>query len=103
MRITVFLSRLIRITTNNTTPLSSEYSLPPRQLHYHEINIALVDDERSVGEMTEKLLSGFSFNVTYYSSLRAFKADYANRNFHLVLLDLVMPDCNEQDVFALRR
>ena len=80
--------------------LPSELALPTEQLSYNEINIALVDDDRSVGEMMQKLLAGFSFNVKYYSSLSSFRAELASNGFHLVLLDLIMPDCTEQDVFS---
>ena len=80
--------------------LPNALTLPTKQLSYNEINIALVDDDRSVGEMMQKLLAGFSFNVKYYSSLSTFKSELASNGFHLVLLDLVMPDCTEEEVFS---
>lgn len=75
--------------------------LPPvTHLNYEDIHIALVDDDRAVGEMMQKLLSGFSFNVSYYPSLQDFQVALKQQKFHLVLLDLVTPDCTEQDVFS---
>lgn len=64
-----------------------------------DIKIALVDDDRSVALALKELLSSFGFEAEYFDSIEACKAAIRSQHFDLVLLDVVMPNTSEAQVF----
>lgn len=70
----------------------------------HDIIIAIIDDDRAVSYSMQKLLESFNFRVQVFNSIGEFidrdKDQYAHLTPHLILLDIVMPDVTDQEVFA---
>lgn len=64
-----------------------------------EVQILIVDDERSTGELMKKLLAEFGFNTQYVQTLAQAKEITRASQMHIVLLDVVMPDCSVDDIF----
>ena len=65
----------------------------------HEHNIAIIEDDQNVGAMITKQLSEFGFNVQYFLNFSTFLDAYNTAPFDLILLDLILPDCTEEDLF----
>ncbi|MDM7862183.1 diguanylate cyclase [Alteromonas sp. ASW11-36] len=68
-----------------------------------QILIALVDDDFATSAATIKSLESFGFVCVHYTSITKCKQAMEEKHFHLVLLDVVMPDATEDDVFAFTR
>ena len=66
----------------------------------NDIKIALVDDDRSVALALKELLSSFGFDAEYYETIDACKAALANQKFELLLLDMILPNVTEPEVFT---
>jgi len=62
--------------------------------------VAVIDDQETVGKYLCKTLQDFNLNVMYYNSVDAFKQAMKKQTFDLVLLDIVMPNISQEDVFA---
>lgn len=65
----------------------------------HEHSIAIIEDDQNVGAMITKQLSEFGFNVQYFLNFSTFLDAYNAAPFDLILLDLILPDCTEEDLF----
>lgn len=63
-------------------------------------NIVVIDDQESVAVYLCKTLQDFALNVTYYKSVFEFKKALPNIEVDLVLLDIVMPDIEQNEVFT---
>ncbi|MDN4502792.1 diguanylate cyclase [Alteromonadaceae bacterium BrNp21-10] len=68
-------------------------------LRANEVNIVVIDDETSAGQLMQKLLAEFSFNVRYFQSLSQAKPNIEESPPHIVMLDLMMPECSVEHVF----
>lgn len=66
-------------------------------------HIALIDDEKSVGAAMLKLLESFGFSVFFCESIHSCKAAMNDQVFSLILLDVVMPDVTELEVFEFAK
>ncbi|NBF38828.1 MAG: response regulator [Spirochaetes bacterium] len=58
------------------------------------IKLAVVDDDFVIQELIKTAFSDTEFQVSTYDNGAEFLADYANRNYDLVFLDLMMPEMN---------
>ena len=70
---------------------------------HSSIKVALVDDEFSVGLATSKQLQSFGFEVQCFQSIVDCKQAMEDGPFTIVLLDVVMPDTSEVQVFDFAR
>lgn len=68
-----------------------------------DIVIAVIDDDVAVSQALTKLLESFNFRVQTFTSIAAFlERDvqfYSSSPPHLILLDIMMPDVSETQVF----
>lgn len=62
-------------------------------------SVAVIDDQETVGKYLCKTLQDFSLNVHYYASIEAFQQAMKKQTFDLVLLDIVMPNITQEEVF----
>jgi len=70
----------------------------------HEpMKIAIIDDERSVGMALSAILKQFALKVQYFNSINDFEDSLIEDIPDLVLLDIVMPNVNNEQVFAYAR
>ncbi len=83
-----------------TDPNADENGQP---LKVHDVQILILDDERSIGEALRKMLAEFGFNTTYKQTLQQAQQYIATNKVHLVLLDLVMPDCSTDEIFSFAK
>ncbi|MFO7780033.1 MAG: response regulator [Spirochaetia bacterium] len=58
------------------------------------IKLAVVDDDFVIQELIKTAFSDTEFQVSTYDNGAEFLADYADRNYDLVFLDLMMPEMN---------
>ena len=69
----------------------------------HVIIIAIIDDDKAVSYAMQKLLESFSFRVQVFNSIEEFierdKDHFSHITPHLILLDIVMPNVTEAQVF----
>ena len=63
------------------------------------MSIAIVDDEKVSGIALAELVSEFNFNVEYFESIGELKKKQPQRQFDLVLLDILMPEVSTAQVF----
>jgi diguanylate cyclase (GGDEF)-like protein len=54
---------------------------------YRDINIALIDDNEATLEVNAKLLAGFGFTISQFSSIEQLKKVLVQQTFKLVLID----------------
>lgn len=70
----------------------------------HDIIIAIIDDDKAASLAMQKLLESFSFRVQVFNSIEEYtqrdKDHFAHKTPHLILLDIVMPNITEDEVFA---
>ena len=72
--------------------------------HKHRpIKIAIIDDERSVGNFLKLTLEQFAFQVSYYESISEFEVSLKRATPDLVLLDIVMPRVTTDQVFLFAK
>lgn len=71
--------------------------------NYADISIVLIDDDKAVSALMSKLLMGFGFKIDYFESIEAFTAVSDTKQADLVLLDLVMPDVTEDEIFEFAK
>jgi diguanylate cyclase (GGDEF)-like protein len=81
----------------NNESLSKNLSLAAK--HSRRMNIAIVDDETISGMALAGLISEFNFNVDYFESIKDLKQNQSDRQFDLVLLDILMPEMSTAQVF----
>jgi diguanylate cyclase (GGDEF)-like protein len=62
-------------------------------------NIVVIDDQLSIAQSLAKTLEDFALNVSYFTSIDDFKKAQDDIDVDLVLLDIVMPDVTEVEVF----
>ncbi len=62
-------------------------------------NIVIIDDQLSVAQALSRTLEDFSLNVSYFTSIDGFKKVLGNISVDLVLLDVVMPNITQNEVF----
>jgi len=63
--------------------------------------IAIIDDSELARLSTKAMLDRFNFDVEVYDSVHTFKAaENAMTSTHVVLLDVVMPDITEEQLFS---
>lgn len=62
-------------------------------------NIVVIDDQLSVAQSLAKTLEDFALNVSYFTSIEGFKKEQKSIKVDLVLLDIVMPNVTEEEVF----
>lgn len=65
----------------------------------HEHSIAIIEDDQNVGAMIAKQLGEFGFNVQYFLNFSTFLEVQHATPFDLILLDLILPDYTEEDLF----
>jgi PleD family two-component response regulator len=70
---------------------------------HQPMKIAVIDDERSVGMALSAILKQFALEVQYFNSINEFEVSLKEDVPDLVLLDIVMPDVNNEQVFAYAR
>lgn len=68
-------------------------------LKVSDVEILIVDDELSTGQLAKKLLAEFGFNTSYAQTLKQAKEKTSASKIHIVLLDLIMPDCTIHEIF----
>lgn len=101
-------------TTKTHTPISFEES-EDNQVFYntmledvgivleHDILIVIIDDDKAISMSMKRLLESFSFRVQTFHSIDEFKVRdpniYGHTSPHLILLDIVMPNISEDEVF----
>ena len=61
--------------------------------------IYYVDDELAGPSLLTQQLSSYGFKVSHFRSMQSFLVAFEKEKPHLVMLDLVMPDINEADIF----
>lgn len=62
-------------------------------------NIVVIDDQLSIAQSLAKTLEDFALNVSYFTSIDGFKKVQNDIEVDLVLLDIVMPNVTEVEVF----
>ncbi|MCF2949667.1 diguanylate cyclase [Paraglaciecola aquimarina] len=92
-------------TNQQPSKVSLRQNLEPSSkiLKPSDIQVLVVDYERSSGELLKKLLSEFGFNTSYAKNLTQAKQLHAETKMHIVLLDLVMPDCTVDEIFSFAK
>jgi diguanylate cyclase (GGDEF)-like protein len=70
---------------------------------HQSVKIAVIDDERSVGMALTAVLKQFALEVSYFDSIEKFEVSLKQDFPDLVLLDIVMPGVNAEQVFAFAR
>lgn len=65
--------------------------------------IAIIDDQASVANALSSNLQDFALNVTCYESVTAFENSSEFNSTDLVLLDIVMPNITEVEVFEFAK
>lgn len=63
-------------------------------------NVVIIDDQLSVAQALSKTLQDFSINAQYFTSIAAYQEAQSNINVDLILLDVVMPNIEMQEVFT---
>ncbi|MCH1930151.1 diguanylate cyclase [Shewanella sp. A25] len=66
----------------------------------HQYRIAMIEDDASVGTVISKQLREFGFNVQLFLNFTSFKQEQDKSHFDLILLDLILPDYSETQLFA---
>lgn len=75
-----------------------------KSLDAAELNIAIIDDSEIARVSTKAMLDRFNFDVNIFESIFEFEEnETALRNTDLVLLDVVMPDVDEDFLFEFAR
>lgn len=54
---------------------------------YRDINIALIDDDQVTSALHAKLLAGFGFTISHFSSVEQLEQIFSQQSFNLVLID----------------
>ncbi|MCU8076684.1 diguanylate cyclase [Shewanella sp. SM29] len=65
----------------------------------HEHHIAIIEDDGNVGAMITKQLREFGFSVQHFLNFTSFLVVQNKTPFDLILLDLILPDWTEEDLF----
>lgn len=66
-------------------------------------NIAVIDDQVSIGKALTMALEDFSLNAQFFESIDEFKEVMNDTDIDLVLLDIVMPNVTQEQVFNFAR
>lgn len=69
----------------------------------HKPNIAIIDDQVSVSQVLQSTLQDFALNVSVYKSIGAFESSPMSNSADLVLLDIVMPNITQVEVFSFAK
>jgi diguanylate cyclase (GGDEF)-like protein len=88
--------------SNSKTFLSKQIKSAVMPAH-QPMKIAIVDDERSVGMALSAILKQFALEVQYFNSINEFEVSLKEDVPDLVLLDIVMPNVSNEQVFAYAR
>lgn len=81
---------------NQDTPASEVSTVHSK---YADISIALVDEDVQTAVLTAKLLVGFGFTVDYFTSILELESSPQFDSFNLVMLDLSMRKCTQEQIF----
>lgn len=92
---------LLQADTSDSS-LSKASDEPSVSIH-QPIQLAIIDDERSVGMALSAVLKQFALEVTYFDSITAFEKSLKEAKPDLVLLDIVMPGVDNEQVFGFAR
>ena len=65
-----------------------------------QLSILVVDDDQEVREFLKDFLEGEGYSVTLLSDPTAAVASLKENQFHLMILDLMMPELNGMDLLA---
>ena len=65
----------------------------------HEHHIAIIEDDGNVGAMITKQLREVGFSVQHFLNFTSFLVVQNKTPFDLILLDLILPDWTEEDLF----
>ncbi|WP_071871405.1 response regulator [Atopomonas hussainii] len=82
--------------------------LPPRAVQPEPERVRvpllfLVEDERAQAELLGSQLGQFGYEIVVFNDLPSMLAELPNRRPHVVVMDIVLPDCKEAQVFSLAR
>lgn len=70
-----------------------------RNLSRQKTNIVVIDDQVSIGKALTMALEDFSLNAQFFESIDAFKEVMNDIAVDLVLLDIMMPNVTQEQVF----
>ncbi|MCJ8169015.1 diguanylate cyclase [Atopomonas sediminilitoris] len=65
--------------------------------------VFLVEDERVHAELLAAQLRQFGYDVVVFLQLAAMLQEAAKRRPHVVMLDIILPNCSEEQVFSIAR
>jgi PAS domain S-box-containing protein len=86
---------------------AEQQQIPEEQIHLsqQEATILVVDDEESICKMTKNILSSIGYQVVTFCDPNQAIAYYRKhwQDIDLVILDLIMPDLNGQQVYRAMR
>ena len=86
--------------TLNDNVIQAELSAHSSRLNRaHKPHIAIIDDQVSVSKVVQSTLQDFALNVSVYASIAAFESSPMSSSTDLVLLDIVMPNISQVEVF----
>ena len=66
---------------------------------YHEIRIALIDDNQSTSLVNTKLLAGFGFNISHFNAIQQLEKALGLHTFNLVLIDTDNTTSSAEQIF----
>ncbi|QYJ80385.1 diguanylate cyclase [Shewanella acanthi] len=92
--------QLLQSLTRQCTRAQEDAYLHQSAKAKHQYRIAVIEDDANVGTIITKQLHEFGFNVKLFLNFTSFKTEQDKHPFDLILLDLILPDYSEPQLFA---